>query len=49
MNTIETERLLLHPWKVDDAAEAASLFRYASDPEIGLRCGWPPHTSVEGS
>ena len=49
MNTIETERLLLRPWKVDDAAEAASLFRYASDPEIGLRCGWPPHTSVEGS
>ena len=36
MNTIETERLLLRPWKVDDAAEAASLFRYASDPEIGL-------------
>ena len=49
MDTIETERLLLRPWKVDDAAEAASLFRYASDPEIGLRCGWPPHTSVEGS
>ena len=49
MNTIETERLLLRPWKIDDAAEAASLFRYASDPEIGLRCGWPPHTSVEGS
>ena len=39
MDTIETERLLLRPWKVDDAAEAASLFRYASDPEIGLRCG----------
>ena len=33
MNTIETERLLLRPWKIDDAAEAASLFRYASDPE----------------
>lgn len=49
MDTIETERLLLRPWKIDDAAEAASLFRYASDPEIGLRCGWPPHTSVEGS
>ncbi|MBT1172055.1 GNAT family N-acetyltransferase [Bifidobacterium sp. MA2] len=47
--TIETERLLLRPWKVNDEAEAASLFRYASDPEIGLLCGWPPHTSVEGS
>ncbi|MBT1175167.1 GNAT family N-acetyltransferase [Bifidobacterium sp. LC6] len=47
--TIETERLLLRSWKVNDEAEAASLFRYASDPEIGLLCGWPPHTSVEGS
>ncbi|MBT1163580.1 GNAT family N-acetyltransferase [Bifidobacterium felsineum] len=47
--TIETERLLLRPWKVDDAAEAESLFRYASDPEIGLLCGWPPHKSAEGS
>ncbi|WP_055427173.1 GNAT family N-acetyltransferase [Bifidobacterium aesculapii] len=47
--TIETARLLLRPWKVDDMAEATSLFRYASDPGIGLLCGWPPHTSVEGS
>ncbi|KFI48933.1 GNAT family N-acetyltransferase [Bifidobacterium biavatii] len=47
--TIETERLLLRPWKVNDETEAASLFRYASDPEIGLLCGWPPHTGVEGS
>lgn len=47
--TIGTERLLLRPWRVDDEAEAASLFRYASDPEIGPRCGWRPHTSVEGS
>lgn len=49
MDRIETERLALRPWRVDDAAEAASLFRYASAPQIGLRCGWPPHTSVEGS
>ncbi|KAB8292799.1 GNAT family N-acetyltransferase [Bifidobacterium avesanii] len=47
--TIETGRLLLRPWKPDDAADAASLFRYASDPEIGPLCGWPPHTSVEES
>ena len=47
--TIETARLLLRPWKTDDRAEAASLFRYASDPDIGLLCGWPPHASVEGS
>ena len=47
--TIETARLLLRPWRTNDRAEAAALFRYASDPEIGLLCGWPPHTSVEGS
>lgn len=47
--TIETARLLLRPWRTDDRAEAAALFQYASDPEIGLLCGWPPHTSVEGS
>ncbi|WP_241677078.1 GNAT family N-acetyltransferase [Bifidobacterium jacchi] len=47
--TIETARLLLRPWKVDDMAEAVPLFRYASDPEIGPLCGWPPHASVESS
>lgn len=47
--TIETARLLLRPWKADDMAEATSLFRYASDPEIGLLCGWPPHGSLEES
>lgn len=49
MNIIETERLLLRPWKADDAAEAASLFTHTSDPGIGFLCGWQPHTSVEGS
>ncbi|MCH9275528.1 GNAT family N-acetyltransferase [Bifidobacterium amazonense] len=47
--TVETERLQLREWKVGDEAEAAALFKYASDPQIGLLCGWPPHTSVEGS
>lgn len=46
---IETERLVLRAWKTDDRAESESVFRYASDPEIGPRCGWPPHTSVEDS
>ena len=48
-STIETERLVLRAWETDDRAEAESVFRYASDPEIGPRCGWPPHTSVEDS
>jgi len=43
---IETERLILRPWRDDDAA---ALFRYARDPDIGPVAGWPPHTSVENS
>lgn len=43
---IETERLILRPWQEDDAE---SLFKYASDPDIGIIAGWPPHTSVENS
>ncbi|WEV64419.1 GNAT family N-acetyltransferase [Bifidobacterium sp. ESL0732] len=46
---ITTERLILRPWKHGDRHEAESLFRYASDPEIGIRCGWMPHRSVEES
>ena len=44
--SIVTDRLILRPWRESDAG---SLYRYASDPEIGLAAGWPPHTSVEGS
>ena len=43
---IETERLILRPWREDDAQ---ALYRYASDPDIGPPAGWPPHTSVEYS
>ena len=44
--TIETGRLLLRPWKSDDAEEC---FKYASDPEIGPNAGWKAHTSIEDS
>jgi len=43
---IETKRLLLRPWREEDAA---SLFRYAQDPDIGPIAGWPPHKSVKES
>ena len=43
---METGRLLLRPW-LDSDAEA--LYKYASDPEVGPRAGWPPHKSVEES
>ena len=43
---IVTERLILRPWREDDAE---SLFKYAQDSDVGLIAGWPPHTSVENS
>ena len=43
---LETNRLLLRPWRDDDASD---LYIYASDPDVGPPAGWPPHTSVENS
>ena len=43
---IETERLIIRPWKESDAE---SLFEYAKDPEVGPIAGWPPHQSIEES
>ncbi len=43
---METQHLFLRPWAESDAA---ALYRYACDPAIGPRCGWPVHTSVEAS
>lgn len=43
---IETDRLILRPWRETDAE---SLYEYAKDPQIGPIAGWPPHTSVENS
>ena len=44
--TLETERLILRPWKEDDAE---SLYKYAKKPEVGPIAGWLVHTSVENS
>ena len=43
---METERLILRSWLESDAE---ALFKYASDPDVGPRAGWPPHKSVEES
>lgn len=43
---METDRVLLRPWRDDDAP---TLFKYASDPILGPRAGWPPHQSVNES
>ena len=45
-NMMETKRLLLRPWKEEDAE---ALYKYAKDPDIGPIAGWPVHTSVENS
>ena len=45
-NMLQTYRITLRPWRDDDAE---TLFRYASDPDVGPRAGWPPHKSVEES
>jgi RimJ/RimL family protein N-acetyltransferase len=43
---METDRIILRPWRESDAE---ALFKYASDPDVGPRAGWPPHKSVEES
>lgn len=46
MTQLETPRLILRPWMVEDAPE---LYRYASDPQIGPIAGWMPHVNVAES
>lgn len=43
---LETKRLILRPWKPEDASE---LYAYAKDPDIGYPAGWPAHRDVENS
>jgi len=43
---LTTKRLILRPWKEEDAE---ILYKYAKDPIIGPIAGWPIHTSVENS
>ncbi|MBQ2692393.1 MAG: GNAT family N-acetyltransferase [Clostridia bacterium] len=46
MKTFETERIILRPWQKSDAE---ALFKYASEAEVGLPCGWRPHKDIEES
>ena len=43
---MHTARLTLRRW---NGGDAESLFRYASDPDVGVRAGWPPHKSIDES
>ena len=42
MNKIETERLILRDWNVDDVDD---LYEYAKNPNVGPHGGWKPHES----
>ena len=46
MVMMESDRIILRPWRESDAEV---LFKWASDPVVGTRAGWPPHKSVEES
>ena len=40
---LETERLILRMWTKKDAA---ALYDYARDPDVGPNAGWKPHANV---
>ena len=44
--TLNTERLILRRWNEGDAED---LYKYASDPDVGLIAGWPAHQGIEES
>ena len=46
MKKLQTERLLLRPWRISDAE---SLYYYARDKRVGPIAGWPAHKSVAES
>ncbi|MGB4590403.1 MAG: GNAT family protein [Clostridiaceae bacterium] len=41
MKTIETARIILRSWKLNDFGD---FYEYASDPSVGPSAGWKPHT-----
>ncbi|MBO7467824.1 MAG: GNAT family N-acetyltransferase [Bacteroidaceae bacterium] len=43
---MESNRIILRPWCESDAP---TLYKWASDPDVGSRAGWAPHKSVEES
>ncbi len=46
MEILETERLRLRPWTLEDVE---AFYLYASNPEVGPGAGWKPHESLEES
>lgn len=46
MKTLETERLILTMFTMEDAAD---LYAYAKNPNVGPHAGWSPHRDIEES
>lgn len=46
MKTIETQRLILRGWKLNDLED---FYEYAKNPKVGPLAGWEPHSSKEVS
>ncbi len=43
---LETERLIIRPWTMEDVEE---IYELAKDEHVGPPCGWTPHKSSEES
>lgn len=43
---LETDRLVLRPWREEDAAD---LYELAKHPKVGPITGWPVHTNIQNS
>jgi len=46
MKTIETQRLILRGWQLEDLDD---LYEYAKNPDVGSMQGWEPHSNKEVS
>lgn len=46
MKTLETERLILRPWKIEDVDD---FYEYAKKTNVGPSAGWEPHKDKEVS
>ena len=46
MKEMETERLWLRPWRIEDLED---FYTYCKEPDVGPWAGWKPHESREES
>ncbi|WP_139905055.1 GNAT family N-acetyltransferase [Clostridium thermarum] len=44
MKILETERMILRPWKIEDLED---FYEYAKNPNVGPYAGWEPHGNKE--